>query len=181
MKWTEMNAEERYRVVELARKGEQTMTEVCETFGVSRQTLHKAMSAAQAGAIAALAPKASGRKGPSEEAQKITELSKTQSSMEKEIHHWKTRYEVAQAYIDIVHEQEAREERAEKTERNRRKRERAKQKKKPRVTGTKKSGATTANDESNAEATVVASMGSADPGDGTGESTEMGEAKDAQR
>ncbi|MCP4679014.1 MAG: hypothetical protein GY854_26690 [Deltaproteobacteria bacterium] len=43
--------------------------------------------------------------------------------------HWKTRYEVAQAYIDIVHEQEEREIRA---ERNRRKRERQKQKKKKR-------------------------------------------------
>jgi transposase-like protein len=179
MKWTEMNAEERYRVVELARKGEQSMAEVCETFGVSRQTLHKAMTAAQEAAIAALAPKMPGRKGPSEEAQKITELSKTQSSLEKEIHHWKTRYEVAQAYIDIVHEQEAREARAEKTERNRRKRERAKQKKKPRVTSAKKSGAATANDEANAEAAVADSMGGADNGDGTGEPAQMGETPDA--
>ncbi|MCP4602099.1 MAG: hypothetical protein GY847_16550, partial [Proteobacteria bacterium] len=45
----------------------------------------------------------------------------------KDVEHWKTRYEVAQAYIDIVHEQEEQEMRS---ERNRRKRERQKQKKK---------------------------------------------------
>jgi anti-sigma factor RsiW len=52
--------------------------------------------------------------------------------LEKDVAQWKTRYEVAQAYIDIVHEDQEREARA---ERNRRKRERQKQKKKPRSTG----------------------------------------------
>jgi hypothetical protein len=50
--------------------------------------------------------------------------------LEKDVEHWKTRYEVAQAYIDIVREEEA------QMERNRRKQERQKQKKKkPRKAG----------------------------------------------
>ena len=55
------------------------------------------------------------------------ELSKQQSSLEKEVDHWKTRYEVAQAYIDITREEEESE--ARRVRRNRRKREKKKQKK----------------------------------------------------
>ena len=54
--------------------------------------------------------------------------------MEKEAKHWKTRYEVAQAYIDITREAVSSYERTERqTERNRRKRERQKQNKKKRL------------------------------------------------
>jgi hypothetical protein len=53
--------------------------------------------------------------------------------LEKEVEHWKTRYEVAQAYIDIVREEEEREIRA---ERNRRRNERQKRKKKKQKKGT---------------------------------------------
>jgi len=124
MKWKELTGEERYRVVELARKGTKPISEICETFGVTRQTLTKAIATVEEVAKSALEPKKPGRKGKSEEALKITELSKKQLSTEKELEHWKTRYEVAQAYIDIVHEEE------EKTARNQRKRARKKQKKK---------------------------------------------------
>ena len=128
MQWKDLTGEERYRVVEMARRGTKTITELCETFGMSRQTLTKAIAKAEAAMKEALKPKPTGRKKKSEAEQQITTLSKQASSLEKDVAHWKTRYEVAQAYIDIVHEQEEREMR---TERNRRKRERKKQKKKP--------------------------------------------------
>ena len=133
MDWKTMTGEERYRVVEMARKGEKSLKELCETFGVSRQTLTRALEKVEQAAMTALEPKPRGRKGKSEEEKRITELSKTQSSLEKEVEHWKTRYEVAKAFIDLTREQEEAEVR---TERNRRKRERRKQKKKPR-SGTK--------------------------------------------
>ena len=134
MKWNDLTGEERYRVVELARKGTKSISEICETFGVTRQTLTKAIATTEEAAKAALEPKKPGRKGKSEEALKIIELSRKQSSLEKDVDHWKTRYEVAKEYIDLVHEQE------EKTARNQRKRERQKQKeKKPRRSSTKSS------------------------------------------
>lgn len=127
MNWKKMTSEERYRVVEMARKGEKSLTDICETFGVKRQTLTRAMESAEQAAIQALEPKKPGRKGKSEEEKRIMELSKQQSSLEKEVEHWKTRYEVAQTYIDITREEEESE--ARRVRRNRRKRERRKQKK----------------------------------------------------
>ena len=35
MKWKDLGGEERYRVLELARKGEMSLKQICETFGVS--------------------------------------------------------------------------------------------------------------------------------------------------
>ncbi|GAJ18056.1 unnamed protein product, partial [marine sediment metagenome] len=54
MKWQELSGEERYRVVELVRKGEVSITELCQTFGVSRQTLYRALEAADQAAVEAL-------------------------------------------------------------------------------------------------------------------------------
>ena len=45
--WTQLTGQERYRVVTLARKGEVTVSQLCKTFGVSRQTLYRAMEAAR--------------------------------------------------------------------------------------------------------------------------------------
>ncbi len=137
MQWKDLTGEERFRVVEMARKGTKPLTEICQAFGVTRQTLSKAIAKAEAAMKAALEPKQPGRKGKSGEELKNIELSKKQSSLEKDVAHWKTRYEVAQAYIDIVHEQEEREMRA---DRNRRKRGRQKQKKKKLRTVTESSG-----------------------------------------
>jgi hypothetical protein len=53
--------------------------------------------------------------------------------LEKEVENWKTRYEVAQAYIEITRDAVEAQEREEHKERNRRKREWQKQKKKRRA------------------------------------------------
>lgn len=134
--WKTMTGEERYRVVELARKGTKPIKEICATFGVSRQTLHRALEKVELAAKSALEPKRPGRKGKSEESKQIIELSKKQSSLEKELDNWKTRYEVAQAYIEITRDAVEAQERGERKERNRRKRERQKQKKKRRTPAT---------------------------------------------
>jgi transposase-like protein len=100
--WKEMSGEERYRVVELARSGTVSMSELCETFAVTRQTLGRAMEKAQEGARAALEPQRPGRKGKSEEKERITELSKKQSSLEKEVEQWKTRYAVMKKFAELA-------------------------------------------------------------------------------
>jgi uncharacterized protein YlxW (UPF0749 family) len=60
-------------------------------------------------AMEALEPKRSGRKGKSQEEKKVAELSQRATSLEKDVQHWKTRFEVAQAFIDLSREQERRE------------------------------------------------------------------------
>ena len=111
MKWKQMTGQERYRVVEMARKGEKSLKEICETFGVSRQALNKAMEKVSQAAMEVLEPKKSGRKGKSEEEKKVAELSQRATSLEKDVQHWKTRFEVAQAFIELTREQERRERR----------------------------------------------------------------------
>jgi len=104
-KWSEMSGEERYRVVELARSGTVSMSELCESFAVTRQTLSRAMEKAEAAARTALEPGKPGRKGKSEEEERITELSKRQSSLEKEVESWKTRYAVMKRFADLARKQ----------------------------------------------------------------------------
>ena len=127
VRWQEMTGKEKSRGVEMARRGEKPGTEICETFGVSRSVLYKAMEKAESAAMSVLEPKTPGRKPKSEEAMRITELSKKNASLEDEKNQWKSRYEVAKAFIDITREDIEAEERK---ERNRRKQERKRNKKK---------------------------------------------------
>ncbi len=101
MKWRELSGEERYRVVELARKGEVEVTELCRTFGVSRQTLYKAMEASDRASVAALEPKPGGRKKAPVTEQKVTELEQTTAMLQKDLARWKQKYEVATAFLDL--------------------------------------------------------------------------------
>jgi transposase-like protein len=101
MKWKELSGEERYRVVELARKGGVEVAELCRTFGVSRQTLYKAMSVSDRASVEALEPKPGGRKKPAVSEHQVRELEKTTSTLQKELDRWKTKYEVATAFLDL--------------------------------------------------------------------------------
>jgi transposase-like protein len=111
MQWKDMTGEEKYRVVEMARKGEKPIKEICRTFGVSRQALSKAMEKVSRAAVDALEPKTPGRKAKTAQDQEISILSKRGTSLKKELNHWKTRYEVAQAFIDLTREDERRQRR----------------------------------------------------------------------
>jgi hypothetical protein len=70
-------------------------------------------------AVDALEPKKSGRKAKTEEEQEISILSKQSTSLKKELNQWKTRYEVAQAFIDLTREEERRLSREEKKKKRR--------------------------------------------------------------
>ena len=85
MKWQELSGEERYRVVELARKGEVPMRELCRTFGVSRQTLYRAMEAADQASMAALEPKRRGRKPRPESEVQREEWEQEKADLQKEL------------------------------------------------------------------------------------------------
>ena len=101
MKWQELSGEQRYRVVELARKGETSIRELCRTFGVSRQTLYRAMEAADRAATEALEPKVRGRKPRTPSEVRTTELESEKEDLEKELKRWQQKYEVAKAILDL--------------------------------------------------------------------------------
>lgn len=101
MKWKDLSGEERYRIVEMARKGEVPVKQLCRTFGMSRQTLNVAMEKADRAAMEALEPKKAGRKGRSKEQIDITKLNKQKNLIEKDLDHWKQKYDIAMTFVDL--------------------------------------------------------------------------------
>ena len=101
LKWTQLSGQERYRVVMLARKGDIEVSELCQTFGVSRQTLYRAMEAVDQASMAALEPKKRGRKPTPLSETRAQELTTSNTSLQKELDHWKMKYEVAKTFIDL--------------------------------------------------------------------------------
>jgi transposase-like protein len=101
MKWKDLGGEERYRVVEMVHKGEVSVKEICTTFGVSRQTLHRAMEKADQASIYALEPKPPGKKPKTHQAVEMEELTTTNAGLTKELEHWKQKYEVARTFLDL--------------------------------------------------------------------------------
>ena len=101
MKWQELSGEERYRVVELARKGETSIRELCRTFGVSRQTLYRALEASDQASMAALEPKQRGRKPRTASEVRTAELESEKGDLEKELKRWQQKYEIAKAILDL--------------------------------------------------------------------------------
>jgi transposase-like protein len=100
-KWKDLSGEERYRVVELARKGEVEIKQLCQTFGVSRQTLYRALEAADQASVEALTPKRRGRKRRGASEQKLAEVRAKKAALEKELKRMRQKYEVAQALLDL--------------------------------------------------------------------------------
>jgi len=101
LKWKELSGQERYRVVMLARQGEVAVRELCKTFGVSRQTLYRAMEAADQAAMEALEPKQRGRRPTPVSEVQAKELTASNANLQKELDHWKTKYEVAKTFIEL--------------------------------------------------------------------------------
>ena len=99
--WKDLSGEERYRVVEMALKGEVEVSQLCKSFGVSRQTLHRVMDKVQQAAVEALTPKKRGRKPtPASEAQ-AAELVSKNTRLEEQLDHWKTKYDIARTMLDL--------------------------------------------------------------------------------
>ena len=101
LQWKALSGEERYRVVEMARKGEMPIGELCRTFGVSRQTLYRAMEAADRASAVALEPKRRGRKPKAASEVQKSELEASNAGLQKELEHWKTKYQVARTMLDL--------------------------------------------------------------------------------
>ncbi|MHC4343024.1 MAG: hypothetical protein ACYSX0_22770 [Planctomycetota bacterium] len=125
----------------MVRKAQVPLKEICETFSVSRQTLHRAMEKLDEISIQALKPQKAGRKGKSEEQKMVSELATRKSELEKELSHWKTKYEIAKTFLDLERKYDRGEplpgqpeEEGEKKLRNRRKRERKRRREKKKAT-----------------------------------------------
>jgi len=101
MKWKELGGQERYQVVELVRKGKMTIKEICETFGVSRQALSRAMDRADRASVEALETKKPGKKPKGLQEVEIQELAAGKAGLEKELAHWKQKYEVARTFLEL--------------------------------------------------------------------------------
>ena len=101
MKWKDLGGEERYRVLELARKGEMSIKQICETFGVSRQVLNRAMEKADRASVEALEPQKPGKKPKAPQVLEIRRLTATKTDLEKELDHWKQKYEVAKTFLEL--------------------------------------------------------------------------------
>ncbi len=101
VKWQALSGEERYRVVEMARKGQVAIRELCETFGVSRQTLYRARSAADQASTEALELKPRGRKPKPANEVRTTELEAGNAELNKQLEHWKTKYQVVRTLLDL--------------------------------------------------------------------------------
>jgi len=101
MKWTELDAQERYRAVMMLIRGEATLAELSRTFHVSRQVLSRAKAQAEQGALAALEPKKPGRKAKSEEQRQIEALQQQQEQLRQQLAQEKKKVEIAQAFLDL--------------------------------------------------------------------------------
>jgi len=101
LKWKALSGEERYRVVEMARKGQVAISELCKTFGVSRQTLYRAMAAADRASTEALELKPRGRKPKPANEVRTTQLEAGNAELTKQLEHWKTKYQVVRTLLDL--------------------------------------------------------------------------------
>lgn len=101
LKWKNLDGEQKYEVVELARRQGMPIQELCATFGVSRQTLYRAMEAADRAAIDALSPKPRGRPPVPVTQKEILDLRTRNKELEQDLKQQKLKNEVAQALLDL--------------------------------------------------------------------------------
>ncbi len=101
LRWQDLDGQERYRVVELIRKGEVKIQDLCRTFGVSRQTLHRAVAAADQAAMEALTRKPRGRRPEPASKSQVRELTRRNRQLTEDFEHMSKRYEVAKALLEL--------------------------------------------------------------------------------
>ncbi len=101
LRWQDLDGQERYRVVELIRKGEVKIQDLRRTFGVSRQTLHRAVAAADRAAVEALTRKPRGRKPEPATKTQVRELTRRNRELAENLEHMSKRYEVAKALLEL--------------------------------------------------------------------------------
>jgi transposase-like protein len=100
-RWQELTGEERWEVIEEVRQGRIRVTELCRRFQINRQTLYRALQAAERGAQEALEPKVAGRKKKSRSEQQVDRLQEELAQREKELDRWRQRYEVTKTLLGL--------------------------------------------------------------------------------
>ena len=106
LRWQDLDGQERYRVVEMIRTGEVEIKELSRTFGVSRQTLHRAVEAADTAAVEALTRKRRGRKPEPATTKQVRRLESQNRKLEQDLHQMSQRYEVAKALLELQRQAE---------------------------------------------------------------------------
>jgi transposase-like protein len=101
LKWKSLDGQQKYEIVELARKQGTQVQEVCKTFGICRQTLYRAMEAADKGAIEALSPKPKGRPPVAPSQREIETLQARNKELEQDLKQQKLKNQVAQALLEL--------------------------------------------------------------------------------
>jgi transposase-like protein len=101
LKWRDLDGQQKYEVVELARKQGMQVKELCRAFGVSRQTLYRAMETADKAAIEALSPKPKGRPPVPLPQKDIRALRARNKELEQDLKRQKLKNEVAQALLNL--------------------------------------------------------------------------------
>jgi transposase-like protein len=101
LKWKDLDGQQKYEIVELARKPGTQIQELCQTFGISRQTLYRAMEAADKAAIEALSPKPKGRPPVPPSQKEIQDLQIRNKELEKDLKRQRLKNQVAQALLDL--------------------------------------------------------------------------------
>ncbi len=101
LNWKDLDGQQKYEVVELARRQEISMKDLCATFGVSRQTLHRALETADRAATEALAPKPKGRPPVSATQKEIQTLRNRNKELEQDLKRQKMKNEVAKALLEL--------------------------------------------------------------------------------
>ena len=101
LKWRDLDGQQKYEVVELARKQGVQVKELCQAFGVSRQTLYRAMEVVDKAAIEALSPKPKGRPPVPLPQKDIQTLRARNKELEQDLKRQKLKNEVAQALLDL--------------------------------------------------------------------------------
>ena len=101
LRWRDLDGQQKYEIVELARKPGTEVQELCRTFGISRQTLYRAMEAADKAAIEALSPKPKGRPPVPVSRKEIQSLRTRNKELEQDLKRQKLKNEVAQALLDL--------------------------------------------------------------------------------
>ena len=101
LEWKNLDGQQKYEIVELARKPETSVTDLCKTFQISRKTLYRAMDIADAAAAAALTAKPKGRPPNPVMQKEVKDLHVRNRKLESDLKRERLKNEVAQALLEL--------------------------------------------------------------------------------
>ena len=100
-RWRDLTGAEKWEVILESQRDRVRMRDLCESFGMTRQTLHRCKAAAERAAKSALEPRSPGRK-PRPESEKQTEaLREELEATRNELDLMRQRYEVTKTLLSL--------------------------------------------------------------------------------